>query len=203
MSAVDVSGTVSTSGSVTVNDPVTVFGVSSPGASVSHPGAGIKFGSIFTVPASGTIPSIEFYAAGGSVAQGFYPLIYSVAGGAPSGLLATGPVAIVAVNAAAGWLTAPLTAPLAVTAGQEIFVGLLAASPSGTAAVYWAPTTTPSAWWNANGPAAPTASWSAIPTGNGSGTTDQEWSFQINLVPEGSSSGGGTGSGSSPTTPVS
>ena len=183
---------------------VSVFGASSPGASVSHIGPGIKFGSIFTVPASGTIPSIKFYAAGGSVAQGFYPLIYRVAGGAPSGLLATGPVATVAVNAAAGWLTAPLTAPLAVTAGQEIFVGLLAASPSGTAAVYWAPTTTPSAWWNANGSAAPTASWSATHyTGNASGMTCQEWSFQINLVPEGSSSGGGTGSGSSPTTPVS
>lgn len=121
-----------------VIDPsdLATFGQATPGAASAATGNGFKFGTIFPLAQTGTLVDLAFYAAGGTSAQEFVPVVYSVGGsGEPDALLAQGSPVTVPAAQPAGWVVAPLP-QLSLPAGSYL-LGLLSGPNSRGALVYF------------------------------------------------------------------
>jgi hypothetical protein len=155
--------------------PATAIGATNPGATFAAPGAGYKFGSIFTATSSGTSIDFRAYVAGGTSAERFTPAVYSVTGGNPAQLLATGKEFIVGAGQTAGWVTTTLTG-LNLTAGTSYTLVLVAGTTSNAAHIYY-DNLTNAGIWNSNTYPTPTNTWGTI------NREARNWSFAIDYTP--------------------
>ena len=121
-----------------------------------RPSSNYKFGSVFVLSQPVTTVDFKFYVAGGTVAQKFKPVIYTVDGsGAPTTLVASGAEVTVAAGQAAGWVTSTLPA-VALVPGSYMLALLSGPTDSGAILYYAAVSDTKAGQYNAN--AYPTAS---------------------------------------------
>ncbi|MGE0879445.1 MAG: hypothetical protein AB7O61_12430, partial [Acidimicrobiia bacterium] len=136
------------------------FGQTTIGASTARPGAGYKFGSLFTVASAGTTTSISFYARGGTSSQQFVPVVYRVdASNNPTTLVTSGATTTIAANQAAGWVTVPLPS-VALTAGTYL-LGWVSGNSDVAAFLYYDAVTNAGVWAGATFPTAP-ATWDVV-----------------------------------------
>ena len=126
------------------------------GSVTVRPSSNYKFGSVFVLSQPVTTVDFKFYVAGGTVAQKFKPVIYTVDGsGAPTTLVASGAEVTVAAGQAAGWVTSTLPA-VALVPGSYMLALLSGPTDSGAILYYAAVSDTKAGQYNAN--AYPTAS---------------------------------------------
>ena len=160
---------------VTAQSTTGAFGASAAGANFAAPGAGYKFGSIFTASTAGTTIDFRAYVAGGSSAQRLTPAVYSVSNGNPAQLLVTGKEFVVAAGQGAGWVTTAL-ANLNLVAGSSYALVLVSGTTSNAARIYY-DNVTNAGFWNANAYPTPSSSWGAV------NLESRSWSFAIDYTP--------------------
>jgi hypothetical protein len=118
------------------------FGNTSPGSSSGAPGAGFKFGSVYTLSDTATGPmTFFFYATPGELSQSFVPAVYATDGsGNPTSRVAVGTQVMVTPAAGAGWFQSTLS----LTSGSSLAPGnyllaLLAGDTGGQAQIGFDP----------------------------------------------------------------
>ena len=148
-----------------------VFGATAPGSSSGAPASGYKFGSSYSLAATATATSFEFYARGGTAAQSFTPAIYASNGTGPTTLIATGVTVTVAANQAAGWVTATL--PSTPLAAGSYYLVLVSGTANNQASIYYNAGAATDGVYNTNTPGTPT------PTFGTPSTEPRNWSYRV------------------------
>ncbi len=148
-----------------------VFGATAPGSSSGAPASGYKFGSSYSLAATATATSFEFYARGGTAAQSFTPAIYASNGTGPTTLIATGATVTVAANQAAGWVTATL--PSTPLAAGSYYLVLVSGTANNQASIYYNAGAATDGVYNTNTPGTPT------PTFGTPSTEPRNWSYRV------------------------
>ena len=147
------------------------MGNTTPGGQSSTPGNQIQFGSVVTAGSTVTTQTFEMYCSGGSNAQSFIPALYHVSGGNPTTLIASGTEFTVAAGQALGWATTPFA--VALTAGTQYMLCVLALTTDSSAHVYNTAESSNSAFYFGAGQNTPPSSWGGL------NATEQLWNFAL------------------------
>lgn len=132
------------------------------------PAGGYKFGSVLAVAERRVATSFRVYTSGRARPQSFVPVVYRVANGAPTTLVAHGPAFTVEANRAKDWVDAPL--PRTELDAGSYLVGVISGH-GGTASVYYSRGGT--SFWNENAFPQPAATWGRVNPDN------VTWAFEL------------------------
>ena len=162
--------------SVTVTNVATrSFGATAAGAQQDAPGAGYRFGSIYSLFEPAVLTTFRFYAQGGAASQSFVPVLYNVdSNGVPTSLVAQGAEVTVPANAPPGWKTAGLPAST-IYPGRYV-LGVLSGPNSSGATLYYG-SETDGGMYNPNVYPTAAATWGPI------NMVNARYSFQVVYQP--------------------